>query len=46
MMTIFSWAMPVVGFFGILFAYKTYNDINIQPDGNARMREIALAIRQ
>ncbi|MCB9030559.1 MAG: sodium-translocating pyrophosphatase [Deltaproteobacteria bacterium] len=45
-MTIFSWALPIVGLFGIMFAYKTYADITIQPDGNARMQEIALAIRE
>ena len=41
-----SLILGISGLVGLTVAYRTYTQISIQPDGNARMQEIALAIRE
>ena len=38
--------LPVFGVLGLLLAYQTYKSVLEKPEGNERMREIALAIRE
>ena len=38
--------MAVFGIIGLLYAYKTYTDLNAMPAGNASMQEIAALIRE
>lgn len=45
-MMILELLMPITGAIGLFFAYRTYAEIQAQPAGNDRMKEIALSIRE
>ncbi len=45
-LAIFTYGIPAFGLVGLLFAYQMYKSVELKPDGNDRMREIALAIRE
>jgi K(+)-stimulated pyrophosphate-energized sodium pump len=42
---LFKWTVPLAGIIGFAFAFKLYSSIQLLPDGNDRMREISIAIR-
>lgn len=45
MLSILTYVVPAFGILGLLIAYHTYTDLLTKPDGNEKMREIALQIR-
>ncbi|MCB0354849.1 MAG: sodium-translocating pyrophosphatase [Bdellovibrionales bacterium] len=45
-MSVLAYLMPVVGALGLVFAYKTYADIEAQPAGTEKMQQIAGSIRE
>ena len=45
-LNVLTYVIPLSGVVGLFFAYQMYKSVESKPDGNERMREIALAIRE